>query len=96
MSYIIETSGKQYKADCGQKIILNNVNAEIGELIDLKVIANLKSNDFKEFYIKGKVEAHIKGKKVIIFKKKRRHGYERKRGYRSLLTVVSIVDDENI
>ena len=42
--------------------------------------------------VKGVVEQHVKGEKVTVFKKKRRKGYKRKRGFRPLLSFVRITD----
>ena len=42
--------------------------------------------------VKGVVEQHVKGQKVTVFKKKRRKGYKRKRGFRHQLSFVRITD----
>lgn len=91
MSCIIKISGKQYLVNSGDKIVIDRIKGEIGDVVQLDAIADLEKNSFENFNIDAKIESHIKGKKVIVFKKKRRQGYERKKGYRSLLTVLRIL-----
>lgn len=92
MNYVIESGGKQYLTSQGKILVLPRIKAEIGDIIDLKVVssvANVVSLDPMD--LKAEVKEHKRGKKVITFKKIRRHGYEKKKGHRTDLTVVRVL-----
>lgn len=91
MSYIINVSGKQYISGKGDRIVIDRIPGEIGDIVSLDIVADLEKNAFTNAKVEAKIEAHVKGKKVIVFKKKRRQGYERKKGHRSLLTLVRVL-----
>lgn len=94
MKYVVESGGKQYLATVGSILVLPKINVEVDSIVQLKVLSTLGGKEEANFSIKSvdvKIKAHKKGKKVIAFKKKRRHGYERKKGHRSDLTVVSVL-----
>lgn len=93
MYYIVEAGGKQYMANKGKILFLPKIDAQVDSIIDLKVITTITENgsSFSESTIKAQVKEHKKDKKVITFKKIRRHGYERTKGHRTELTVVSIL-----
>jgi len=98
MFAVIKTGGKQYKVAKDDIIIVEKLNAEAGKSVafdevllagkngDVKVGAPL----LKGAEVKGEVLEQRKGAKVIIFKKKRRQTYRRKRGHRQNETVVKI------
>jgi len=98
MYAVIETGGKQIKVEPGQVVRVEKLPVSPGEEItfDKVVFARddslvLIGNPYVEgATVTGQVVDHIKDKKVIIFKHKRRKNYRRKRGHRQILTVVSI------
>lgn len=92
MKYIVESGGKQYLAAKGQTLVLSRIKAEIDSVVDLKVLSVVGDElDFSVPTVQAKVLEHKKDKKVVVFKKIRRHGYERKKGSRAHLTLVSII-----
>ncbi|WP_342262180.1 50S ribosomal protein L21 [Alphaproteobacteria bacterium endosymbiont of Tiliacea citrago] len=93
MKYIIESGGKQYLATKGKTLALPKIDAEVDSVIDLKVLSTVADEalDFSVTSVKAKIKEHKKDKKVIAFKKIRRHGYERKKGHRTHLTLVSVL-----
>jgi large subunit ribosomal protein L21 len=98
MYAIIETQGRQHKVTEGQLLVVNRMNAEEGAAINLDKVLLLESGDSVKVgspYVDGanvtaSVVEHKKGKKVIVFKKKRRKQYKRTKGHRQHLTVLKI------
>ncbi|WP_424245422.1 large subunit ribosomal protein L21 [Elusimicrobium posterum] len=100
MYAIIETGGKQYWVKPGQNLQVERLNAEEGSNIDLKVLwandADSTSADAKAGSQSAKVTAqvvrHLRGKKIIVFKKRPKKGYEKTRGHRQDLSEIRITD----
>ena len=100
---IIEDRGKQYRLKVGDVIKLPKVSdkkpkdkLKFSEIIYYKNEKGevLIGNPYvKDVVVEGTVVSQIKDKKIIVFKKKRRHNYRRKIGHRQELTLVKI---ENI
>jgi large subunit ribosomal protein L21 len=102
MYAVIETGGKQYKVEKGDRIEVEKIDAAVASvyLFD-KVLFVSGGGDEKTatgtpylagVKVKGKVLKHMKGDKVIVYKFQKRKHYRRKRGHRQHLTVVEIVD----
>lgn len=89
MFAIIRTGGKQYKVAKDDKIKVEKLDAKEGSTVDCDV---LYSEGGKKASVTAKVLEHIRAPKVIIFKKKRRQNYRRKRGHRQPQTVLQITD----
>jgi len=99
MFAIVEIYGKQYKVAKGDKVLVNSkIDVEAGKTIkfeNVKAISDKDNNifDAKEldaFNVSAKVIEHSRDSKVTIIKKKRRKGYQRKRGHRQDLTMLEI------
>ncbi|MDI6703878.1 MAG: 50S ribosomal protein L21 [bacterium] len=97
MYAVVETGGKQYKVEEGDKIKVEKLEALKGEEIELtKVLMIKKDGDVivgektKGIKIKAKVLGHGKHRKIRIYKFKRRKGYKRKIGHRQLYTELLI------
>ena len=63
----------------------------MGARLDLETLLVGEGADLGSGTVAAEVMEHIRGDKIIIFKKKRRHNYRRKNGHRSELTVLRIV-----
>lgn len=100
MYAIVEIAGQQFKIAKDDKIFVNRLSTSEGESFDIDsvyLIDNEKSVTVGTPIVKGakvtaKVLAHVKGDKVIIFKKNRRKGYRVKNGFRPSLTQIQIED----
>ncbi|ACC97656.1 Ribosomal protein L21 [Elusimicrobium minutum Pei191] len=100
MYAIIETGGKQYWVKPGQNLQVERLNAEVGANVEVKVLwandAEGTSADAKAGTDSAKVTAqvvrHLRGKKIIIFKKRPKKGYERTQGHRQDLSEIKITD----
>lgn len=98
MYAVIKTGGKQYKVSEGDVVKVEKLIGEVGSSVELDTVLAVGEGEGMKFgtpTIEGaKVVAEIieqgKGKKVIIFKKKRRQGYTKKQGHRQLFTGLKI------
>ncbi|GIV26337.1 MAG: hypothetical protein KatS3mg027_0151 [Bacteroidia bacterium] len=97
MYAIVEIAGQQFKVEEGQKIYTHRLKANEGDTIQIDKILLVENNgDVKVGAptISGKVSAkvlkHLKGDKVLVFKKKRRKGYQKLNGHRQYLSYVQI------
>lgn len=97
MYAIVEIAGQQFKVEAGQSIFVHRLEGKQGEKLEFSDVY-LKADGEKISVgtptLKSKVSAtiieHLKGDKVIVFKKKRRKGYQVKNGHRQYLTKISI------
>lgn len=98
MYAIVDIAGQQFKVEAGKQIFVNRQAAEVGSALSFdKVLLLDNEGDVKVGapYIEGAavkatVVEHCKADKVIIFKKKRRKGYQKKNGHRQYLTKLQI------
>ncbi|MCF6290767.1 MAG: 50S ribosomal protein L21 [Desulfobacterales bacterium] len=98
MYAIIRTGGKQYQVSTGEKLRVEKIEGSIGDTVELTdVLAVVDGEEAKigQPVVAGaRVTATIveqgKAKKVLVYKKKKRKGYEVKRGHRQLFTALEI------
>ena len=94
MFAVVRTGGKQYRVAAGDKIVVEKLAGEAGDTIQLGDIllagegSDLKSTD--GLTVSAEIIAQAKADKVIIFKKRRRHNYRRKKGHRQQHTILRI------
>jgi large subunit ribosomal protein L21 len=101
MYAIVDIAGKQYKVSKDQYVYAPKLDAETGAILEFKnvlLIDNDSSISIGTPTIAGasisvKVLEHVKGDKLVVFKKKRRKGYAKRNGHRQQFTKVLI---ENI
>lgn len=94
MFAVIKTGGKQYKVSKGDVIKVEKLDADKKVSFDevLMVDDKIGTPFVKGVKVEGEVIDNIRDKKVLIFKKIRRHNYRRKKGHKQHLTVVKITD----
>ena len=100
MYAIVEIAGQQFKVAKDQRVFVHRLSAEEGASVDFdKVLltedggkVNVGAPAIDGAKVSAKVERHLKGDKVIVFKKKRRKGYKKKNGHRQYLTELTITD----
>ncbi|MEM6516856.1 MAG: 50S ribosomal protein L21 [Bacteroidota bacterium] len=98
MYAIVEIAGHQFKVEKDQKVFVNRLAAEEGKSIDFDRVLLIGDGDKTTLgapaidgaQISAKVLRHLKGDKVIVFKKKRRKGYRVKNGHRQALSEILI------
>ena len=98
MYAIVEIAGQQFKVAKDQKVFVHRLQTEEGKKVTFDNVLLL--DDGKNVTIgapaidgaavEAKVVKHLKGDKVIVFKKKRRKGYRKKNGHRQFLTQIEI------
>jgi len=101
MSYaIVEIGGFQHRVSPGDRIRVQRLDAGEGDSVTLEKVLMLQSGDAVQVgapYVAGaavtaKILAERKGRKILVFKKKRRKQYRRTRGHRQIFT--SLLIDE--
>lgn len=98
MYAIVEIAGHQYKVQKDQMIYVNRLKDDEGAKVAFDKVLLLDDNGsvsvgapaISGAQVTAKVEKHLKGDKVIVFKKKRRKGYRKKNGFRAYLTQLRI------
>ncbi len=98
MYAIIESCGKQYKVAEGDVVFFEKLNVEEGKKVTFDSVV-LVSDDkkvevgapyVKGVKVEGKVVAHGKGKKILVYKYKAKKNYRRTQGHRQPYTKVEI------
>ena len=100
MYAIVEIAGQQFKVQKDQKIFVHRLDAKEGKKVDFdRVLLVDDDGDVKVgapviegAKVSATVEEHLKGDKVIVFRKKRRKGYVKKNGHRQSFTAITIKD----
>jgi len=98
MYAIVEIAGQQMKAEKGRKIYVHRLENAEGEtgvfnkvlLVDNDGAVKVGSPVVEGASVKVTVLEHVKGDKVLVFKKKRRKSYQKMNGHRQYLTKVQI------
>ena len=98
MYAIVEIAGHQFKVEENQKIFVNRLNAEEGSkmefdrvlLVDNDGSVKVGAPTVEGAKVSATVLSHLKGEKVIVFKKIRRKGYQKKNGHRQYLSQIKI------
>lgn len=98
MYAIVDIAGKQFKVAKDQYIYAPKMDGEAGSNVSFDKVLLLDNGTGVEVgaptvngvTVSGKILEHVKGNKVIIFKKKRRKGYAVKNGHRQQFTKVQI------
>lgn len=98
MYAIVEMAGQQFKVAKDQKVYVHRLQDEEGSKVSFDNVLLLEDGDkvtigaptIDGAAVEAKVVKHLKGDKVIVFKKKRRKGYKKKNGHRQYLTELLI------
>jgi large subunit ribosomal protein L21 len=98
MYAIVEIAGQQFKVVKDQKVFVNRLQTEEGKQVAFDNVLLIGDGDkvtvgapaIDGAQVGAKVLKHLKGDKVIVFKKKRRKGYRVKNGHRQSLTEIVI------
>jgi len=98
MYAIVEIAGQQFKVSKDLKVYVHRLADKEGDAISFAKVLLLDDNGtitlgapaIEGASVEAKVLQHLKGDKVIIFKKKRRKGYKKRNGHRQYLTQIQI------
>ena len=98
MYAIVDIAGKQFKVEKDQKLFVHRLDGEAGNKVTFEkvyLIDNDKSITVGDPVVKGAAVSatilnHLKADKVLVFKKKRRKGYQKLNGHRQYLSQIQI------
>jgi len=96
MYAVIELGGKQYKVAQGDEVLVDRINLDEGKSLSLTPLLvggdhqAVTAAELKGAKVKAKIEEHLLGDKIRVFKYKPKSGYRRTKGHRSRLSRVSI------
>ena len=96
MYAIVNISGKQFKVISGARIRVPKQDGETGSIVTFDQVLLIKDGDDTEIgsptlrgaSVTGTIVDHGKDKKILVYKKKRRKGYQRKNGHRQWFTEI--------
>ena len=96
MFAIVNIAGQQFKVRKDQELFVHRLQGNAGDKVEFSEV--LMSGNDSNISVGGNVKVqaeivdHLKGDKVIVFKKKRRKGYQKMNGHRQYLTRIRISD----
>ncbi|HLO71215.1 MAG TPA: 50S ribosomal protein L21 [Flavipsychrobacter sp.] len=96
MFAIVNIAGQQFKVKKDDELFVHRLSGNVGENVEFSEVlmtstgGNIKFTDSVK--VKAEIVDHLKGDKVIVFKKKRRKGYQKSNGHRQYLTKIKIKD----
>lgn len=98
MYAIVEIAGHQYKVQKDQKVFVNRLEGEVGSEMSFDRVLLIDDNGKIQVgapvidgaAVTAEVVSHLKGDKVLVFKKKRRKGYQKMNGHRQYITQLTI------
>jgi len=101
MYAIVDIAGQQVKVEKEKKVFVHRLDGEIGSVMEFNKVLLIDSEGkvavgsptIEGAKVTAKVLSHLKGDKVIVFKKKRRKTYQKSNGHRQYLSQILI---ENI
>jgi large subunit ribosomal protein L21 len=97
---IIQTGGKQYRVSPGDVLRVERLPGERGDEVILDQVLLVADGDAVQVgqplvpnaTVRTQIVRQGKGKKILIFKKKRRKNYRRKQGHRQLFTALQVAE----
>jgi len=96
MFAVIKTGSKQYKVAKDDIIRVEKLGAETGAKVNFEEVLvvgdKIGNPTVAGAKVVGEVVANARNEKVVIFKKRRRHNYRRKKGHKQQVSVVKILD----
>lgn len=101
MYAIVEIAGQQFKVQEGQEVFVHRLEGEPGADVKFEKVLLLDNEGKIQVgtpvvdgaNVNAKILSHLKADKVVVFKKKRRKGYQKSNGHRQYLSKIKI---ENI
>lgn len=97
MYAIANISGKQFKVEVGSTVVVDRLNAEVGEEVTFPVMLTVDGSKvkagtpvIKDVVVKAKVIAHVQDKKITVYKYKPKKNERKKQGHRQPYTKITI------
>jgi large subunit ribosomal protein L21 len=96
---IVESGGKQYRAEKGASLVVEHLSADEGAKVSLRAVMYrgdaevvLEGDQLEKVKVEAVVAEHLRGPKVRVFKYKPKKGYRRRAGHRQELTRLEVTD----
>jgi large subunit ribosomal protein L21 len=96
---IVETGGKQYRAEKGANLLVEHLPADEGAKVNLRAVMYrgegdvvLDAKELEKVKVEAVVAEHVRGPKVRVFKYKPKKGYRRRSGHRQELTRLEVTE----
>jgi large subunit ribosomal protein L21 len=96
---IVESGGKQYRAEKGMKVVVDRLSADVGDKLTLRPLmfrgdkrVVVDGSELEKVKVEAVVSEHLRGPKVRVFKYKPKKGYRRRAGHRQELTELEVTD----
>ncbi|MCP3926056.1 MAG: 50S ribosomal protein L21 [Desulfobacterales bacterium] len=98
MYAVVKTGGKQYKVQEGEILRIEKIDGEVGSPVKFENVlmysnegnVSIGQPELDNVAVSGQIVEQGKGKKIIVFKYKRRKRYRKKQGHRQQFTAVKI------
>ena len=94
---IVETGGKQYRAEKGTVLVVDRLSEDEGAKVTLRPVMFSEGDkfvgggaDLEKVKVEAEVVEHLRGEKIKVFKYKAKKGYRKRRGHRSSLTKLEV------
>jgi large subunit ribosomal protein L21 len=100
MYAVVKTGGRQYRVEPGDTIDVERLSGDVGATIELNPILMVGNGEnvtlgtpaVDTARVTAEIVEHKRGKKILVFKFKRRKSYRRKQGHRQSLTSLKITN----
>lgn len=100
MQAVVKTGGKQYRVAAGDKLIIDRITGEAGDSIVLEQVLMMRDGDkvtlgtpiIAGAVVGAKLLRHTRGRKITVFRRKRRKNFRRTQGHRQNLSLIQITD----
>jgi large subunit ribosomal protein L21 len=101
MSYaVIRTGGKQYRVAPGDLVRVERLEGDVGSAVEFAEVLLASADDAVRIgtplvsgaRVRGTIVAQGRDRKILVFKKKRRKNYRRRRGHRQSITTVRVTE----
>ncbi len=96
---IVESGGKQYRAEKGGTLLVDRLPAEEGAKVALRAVAFrgdervvVAAKELEKVKVEAVVAEHLRGPKIRVFKHRPKKGYRRRAGHRSELTKLEVTE----
>ena len=96
---IIESGGKQYRAEKGGTLVVDRLRADEGAKVDLRAVmfrgdkdVLIGGSDLEKVKVEATVTGHERGEKIRVFKYRAKKGYRKRAGHRSELTRLEVTE----
>ncbi|MGB9762044.1 MAG: 50S ribosomal protein L21 [Caldimicrobium sp.] len=98
MFAVIKTGGKQYVVKPGDRLKVEKIEGNPGDIVEIKEVLLINTGEnlkigtplVESALVTAEIIEQGKSPKIIVFKKKPKKGYKRKRGHRQLFTTIEI------